>query len=93
MIKDDKELNDVVCAAYRMGCDQTREVYQKRVEKLEAALQNIAEGDIPRTVKIPFRDDGQSSKHDRCEHGQWFYEDCGCCIGDYARNALEGKDG
>ena len=62
------------------------------IEKLEAALRNIAEGDIPRTVKIPFRDDGQSSKHDRCEHGQWFYEDCGCCIEDYARKALEGKD-
>ena len=62
-----------------------------RIEKLEAALRNIAEGDIPRTVKIPFRDDGQSSKHDRCEHGQWFYEDCGCCIEDYARKALEGK--
>jgi hypothetical protein len=63
-----------------------------RIEKLVAALRNIAEGDIPRTVKIPFRDDGQSSKHDRCEHGHWFYEDCGCCIEDYARKALEGKD-
>ena len=42
MIKDDKELNDVVCTAYRMGCDQTREVYQKRVGKLEAALREIA---------------------------------------------------
>jgi len=41
MIKDDKELNDVVCTAYRMGCEQTREVYQKRVEKLEAALRKI----------------------------------------------------
>ena len=62
-----------------------------RIEKLEAALREIAEGDIPRTVKIPFRDDGQSSKHDRCKHGQWFYEDCGCCIEDYARKALEDK--
>jgi hypothetical protein len=64
---------------------------EARIEKLEAALRNIAEGDIPRTVKIPFRDDGQSSKHDRCEHGQWFYEDCGCCIEDYARKALDAK--
>jgi hypothetical protein len=63
-----------------------------RIQKLEAALRNIAEGNIPRTVKIPFRDDGQSSKHDRCEHVQWFYEDCGCCTEDYARKALEGKD-
>ena len=43
MIKEGKELNDVVCAAYRMGCDQTREVYQKRIEKLEAALRWIVE--------------------------------------------------
>lgn len=62
-----------------------------RIEKLEAALRNIAEGDIPRTVKIPFCDDGQSSKHDRCEHGQWFYEDCGCCVEDYARKALNAE--
>ena len=60
-----------------------------RIEKLEAALRNIAEGDTPRTVKIAFRDDGQPSKNDRCKHGQWFYEDCGCCIEDYARKALE----
>lgn len=37
MIKEGKELNDVVCAAYRMGCEQTREVYQKRIEDLEAS--------------------------------------------------------
>ena len=54
----DKELNDVVCVAYRMGCEQTREVYQKRVEKLEAALREIVdihpfkdpEGDV--SVKV-----------------------------------------
>lgn len=41
MIKESKELNDVVCTAYRMGCDQTREVYQKRVDELEAALREL----------------------------------------------------
>jgi len=41
MIKEGKELNDVVCTAYRMGCEQTREVYQKRIEKLEAALREV----------------------------------------------------
>lgn len=59
-----------------------------RIEKLKTALRNIADGDIPRTVKIPFCDDGEPSKHDRCEHGQWFYEDCGLCIEDYARSLL-----
>lgn len=62
-----------------------------RIEKLEAALRNIAEGDIPRTVKIPFRDDRQPSKLDRCEHDRWFYEDCGYCIEDYAHKALDAK--
>jgi nickel-dependent lactate racemase len=42
VIEEGKELNDVVCAAYRMGCDQTREVYQKRIERLEAALDDVA---------------------------------------------------
>ena len=42
MIKEGKELNDVICAAYKMGCEQTREVYQRRIEKLEAALREIA---------------------------------------------------
>jgi hypothetical protein len=78
--------------ALTLSCDLFDEAAD-RIEQLEAALRSIAEGDILRTVKIPFRDDGQSSKHDRCEHGQWFYEDCGCCIEDYARKALEGKDG
>jgi hypothetical protein len=41
MIKEGKELNDVVCTAYRMGCEQTREVYQKRIEQLEAALREV----------------------------------------------------
>jgi hypothetical protein len=36
-----KEVNDIVCAAYRMGCEQTREVYQTRIEKLEAALRSV----------------------------------------------------
>ena len=40
-IEDAMELSSVVCAAYKMGCDQTREVYQKRIEKLEAALAHI----------------------------------------------------
>jgi hypothetical protein len=50
----DKELNDVVCAAYRMGCEQTREVYKKRIEKLEAALRDVME--MAEVHEIPFRD-------------------------------------
>ena len=44
-VEDAMELSSVVCAAYKMGCDQTREVYQKRIEKLEAALREIINKD------------------------------------------------
>jgi hypothetical protein len=71
VIKEGKELNDIVCTAYRMGCDQTREVYQKRIEKLEAALAHIYAW-YPVSVSDP----AQTIKD----------------IGEFARNALEGKD-
>lgn len=61
------------------------------VERLRAALQKIGEGDTPRPVAKPFRADGVASKNDRCEHGQWMYEDCGQCIEQFARAALEDR--
>ena len=59
-----KELNDVVCAAYKMGCEQTREVYQKRIEKLEAALEVYS-----CSCSIADEDD--------CELGDWANISCG----------------
>jgi len=84
MIKNDKELNDVVCAAYKMGCDQTREVYQKRIEKLEAALRVYANED--------------HWFDDKFEPIIFPEGECKCCYehfsdqGNIARKALEGKD-
>lgn len=63
--------------------------YEERIDNLEAALRNISEGDIPRTVKKFFRDDRKPSKNDRCEHGRWMYEECWCCVEDYAREVLK----
>lgn len=84
MIKDGKELNDVVCAAYKMGCDQTREVYQARIEKLEAALRVYADED--------------HWFGDKFEPIMFPEGECKCCYehfsdqGEIARKALEGKD-
>lgn len=39
----------------------------------------ILEGDYIRPVATPWRDDGKPSKHDKCPHGQWGYEDCEEC--------------
>ena len=80
----DKELNDVVCAAYKMGCDQTREVYQARIEKLEAALRVYADED--------------HWFGDKFEPIMFPEGECVCCYehfsdqGEIARKALEGKD-
>lgn len=63
----------------------------EELERLRAALRKIAEGDIPRPVAKPYRTDGTPSKNDQCEHGQWMYEECGQCIEQFARAALEGK--
>lgn len=72
-----------------MNIEDRLKQQRDRIKNLEAALRNIAKGDIPRTVKAQFRDDGEPSKHDRCEHGVWMYEECGCCVEDYAREILE----
>lgn len=61
------------------------------IERLRAALGAVAEGDVPRRAATVFRDDGQPSKSDRCEHGMWHYEDCGECISGFAHEALKGK--
>jgi hypothetical protein len=62
------------------------------IEKLEAALRAIGDLDIPRPVAIPYRDDGRPSKHDRCPHGGWMYDECAHCVADYARKALGADD-
>ena len=41
------EMFDAMAKAYKMGCDEAREIcsnYKIRIEKLEAALQDIASG-------------------------------------------------
>lgn len=52
------------------------------IERLRAALETIAHGDVPRPVAVPWREN--PSKHDKCSHGLAMYEDCGECISGYA---------
>ena len=60
-----------------------------RVAELEAALRAIVEGNVPRPVGYVWRKDGTPSKHDQCTHDVWMWEDCGNCISDFARAALD----
>lgn len=80
MIKDAKELNDVVCAAYKMGCDQTRSEYQGRIEKLESALREI--NGLYEGEEIS---DGVYARHRAAEMNDMIYK--------IVCDTLEGKDG
>jgi hypothetical protein len=55
---------------------------------LVKALEQIAEGDVPRPLGKRYRSDGIPSKNDQCTHSAWMYEDCGNCISEFARAAL-----
>lgn len=59
-----------------------------KLRKAEAALRAIADLDIPRPVAVSYRGDGKPSKHDRCPHGGWMYDECAHCVADFARKAL-----
>ena len=61
------------------------------LERKDAALRAIGEGDVPRPIGTHFRGDKMPSKNDQCIHGLWMYEECGQCIEDFARAALSAQ--
>lgn len=63
-----------------------------RVTELEAALATIIDGDVPRPIGEYWFPDHKPSKHDKCTHGVWMYEDCGNCIAEFAIRARSEGD-
>lgn len=57
--------------------------------RLREALTNIADEAAPKMHAYPWRDDGMPSKHDKCPHGNWMYENCESCVAEYASAALK----
>lgn len=57
-------------------------------ERLREALQRIANGDEPRPVGKSWNTDLTPSKHDKCIHDRWMYDDCGQCVAEFALAAL-----
>lgn len=53
-------------------------------DTLRLALQRIADGDVPRPVGEFYFPDKRVSKHNKCAHGAWMYDDCGYCIEAFA---------
>jgi uncharacterized coiled-coil protein SlyX len=60
-------------------------------ERLRAALVALRDGCETRPVGVRYREDGQPSKHDKCIHGVWMYEDCGQCVSLFVEAALAQK--
>jgi hypothetical protein len=58
------------------------------IERLRAALTALRDGCETRPVGTRYREDGQPSKHDKCIHGVWMYEDCGQCVSLFVEAAL-----
>ncbi len=58
------------------------------IASMSAALKRIAELDVPRPVAVQYMPD-KPSKHDKCAHDVWMYDECAECVADFARAALD----
>ena len=76
---------------YGVEATATMKEAAAEIERLRAALERIASLDVPRPVGHTFRADGVASKHDKCWHGVTMSDECGVCLSNYARAALEGE--
>lgn len=76
--------------AHSLNGGPTAQVYHHDdvVRELVEALEKLCDSDVPRPVAKAFRNDGVSSKNDRCAHDVPMYEDCASCCEDFARTAL-----
>ena len=48
-------------------------------DTLEKGIRDFVHGDIERPLGKRWRSDGKPSKHDKCVHGVWMYEECPGC--------------
>jgi len=55
---------------------------------LEAGIHAYLEGQYERPVGSRWRKDGEPSKHDKCVHDNWMYEDCGACVDDHFEDVI-----
>lgn len=90
-----KERGSDRCSQGNWGRDSDGELMLEaadEIERLREALRMIADGDVPRQHVLIWRTDGQYSKHDKCPHDKWMYDDCDECVASFARTALGEKE-
>lgn len=87
---------DLIIKGFSHQCDLLTEAadtiatLRKQLENAREALQKIAHLDVPRPVAVQYMPD-RPSKHDKCAHDVWMYDECGNCISDFATEALKGQ--
>lgn len=59
-----------------------------RLRSRIAAALAILDGDGGFVLGQAWKPDGSWSKHDRCVHGEWRYDDCAACLETALRAAL-----
>lgn len=73
LLADNRMKDELLTAAVD---DYNRAVLTER----EACARLVEEG-FDRAVAESYRNDGVSSKNDKCQHGRYMYEDCeACCV-------------
>lgn len=70
-----------------------RAIGQQQIDGFVKALAMIRDGDVPRLLDKAWRADRPGSKHDRCVHAEWMYNDCGACVDDFISGLLNDPDG
>lgn len=93
MLEHDAQMTEALMAAETRAEQAEAALARNDAEAagLRATLQTLLDEGPPRPVVWPWRDDGQPSKHDRCPHGVWMYEDCGGCVDAFVAAALAGN--
>jgi len=85
-----REANEMMLTDIRRT-DVDMLAFKAEIERLRAALVALRDGCETRPVGTRYREDGQPSKHDKCIHGVWMYEDCGQCVSLFVEAALAQK--
>lgn len=75
------------CQAVSIWQDHARAMEAQR-DELAGVLNVIRCGAYPRPAETIWRKDGRHSKHDKCPHHRFMYDDCASCVEDYASTAL-----
>lgn len=69
---------------------KTTEEWEDEIEHYRRMFSRIASDEVPRVRVHKWREDGATSKEDRCAHTKAMWEDCSECVAEFASMVLRG---